>query len=63
MKVKYFIQDADGAPIRWEHVATDRKMPVIIVAVEYVSTEQPGEYELHIHLRSSVPKPTQGSTW
>jgi len=60
MKVKYFIQDADGSPIRWEHVATDTRIPTTVNAVELIPTAQPDEYELHIHLRSLVAKPTRG---
>lgn len=60
MKVRYFLQDADGAELRWEAVAENVEIPVEVDSIIYASTETPGKNELTVFLRSRVANPTHG---
>jgi hypothetical protein len=59
-KVTYVLTDVDGDDIRWDNVAQNTEIQVNADSVTLASTEQPGEYELIVRLRSVRPKPTLG---
>lgn len=59
-KVTYVLVDTDGDDIRWDDVAQNTEIQVNADSVTLASTEQPGEYELIVRLRSVYAKPTRG---